>query len=160
MAPGGGVHAKVGLALVPDSVMLLTKGACCAVEGSVTTALARSLPLLKLSVQGPYSERSSAMTRWKKLGIDGPGLKAMLRDTAAPVSRFVVVPKPVVPKLPLGVTELAPMRKKVPAPKPSELTARCSRFMNGVVMVTGAASAAVGASSTSSRVARALDGEW
>ena len=41
----------------------------------------------------------------------------MVRVTVAPVTRFDVVPTPVVPARPLGVTELAPMRRKEPAPK-------------------------------------------
>ena len=48
-------------------------------------------------------------------------------------------PRPLVPALPLGVTELAPKRMYSPVAKPSELAARFSKFMNGVPMDTGAA---------------------
>jgi len=76
----------------------------------------------------------------------GPGLKSIVRVTVSPDTRSTVVPTPVVPASPLGTTELAPMRANLPGAKPSELTARFSRFMKGVVIVTGAASALVDAS--------------
>ncbi len=60
---------------------------------------------------------------------------------AAPVTAAVLVARPVVPLPPLGTTLSAPNRISSPAEKPSEFTARCSSFMKGVVIVTGAPAA-------------------
>ena len=126
MVFGGGVHVKVGASLVPLNVMLLTKGATEAVAGRLTVVLALSVPLVNVSDHGPSSAGSMAMRRSKKFGDTGLGTKLIVRVTVVLVTVLVVVARPVVPSLPLGVTELAPKRTTWPVEKPSELIARFS----------------------------------
>src|SRR5580765_3953893 len=97
VVPAGGVQVKVGLALVPDRVIVLTKGACEMPCGSETAACAMSAPFVNVNTHGPYKAGLSISWRLKKFGMIGPGLKLICRVTGRPVMRSVVVPLPVDP---------------------------------------------------------------
>ena len=107
---------------------------------------------MNVSVQGPNSVGEFPTLRINMFGAIGLGINEIFRVTVCPVVKFKVLPKPVVPAFPLDTTELAPIRINCPDENPIELMPSFSKFMNGVVIVTGVAIVLVAANARKATV--------